>query len=73
MWDPETWEDYPIPSGGGTTSSIIDFETGNFNQFAFNNTSAYPWTVVNEGRAYCMKNGNSGISSSSSAIEASVN
>ena len=73
MWDAETWEDYPIPSGGGTTSSIIDFETGDFSQFAFTNSVTYPWTVVNEGRGYCMKSGNGGVASSTSSIEASVN
>ena len=76
MWDAETWEDYPIPSGSGTTSSIIDFETGNFNQFAFDNTiGTYHWSVVQEGNGggYCMKSGNGGVSSSTSTIEASVN
>ena len=76
MWDAETWEDYPIPSGGGTTSSIIDFETGNFNQFAFDNTiGTYHWSVVQEGNGggYCMKSGNGGVGGSTSTIEASVN
>ena len=76
MWDPETWEDYPIPTGGGSANTIIDFETGNFNQFDFDNTiGSYHWSVVQEGNGggYCMKSGNAGVGNSTSAIEASVN
>ena len=73
MWQPETWEDYPIPSGAVVGPTIIDFETGDFSQYAFTNTSAYAWTVVNEGRGYCMKSGNAGIASSTSTISATMN
>ena len=56
------------------TSDLIDFETGDFSQADFTDTSEYPW-IVTRGEAasgtYCMKNGNTGISSSSSAIETS--
>ena len=34
------------------------------------NDASYPWSVVTENGSYCMKSGNSGIASSTSAIEA---
>ena len=65
--------------GGGSTTSgslTIDFETGDFSQYDFDNTvSSYPWDVVaggNSGSAYCMKSTNGGVASSESAIEATV-
>jgi len=68
MWDPIA------PSGPG---SIIDFETGDFSQYDFDNSvTSYPWTVTSETAFegnYCMKSTNSGIASSTSAIEATVN
>ena len=75
MWDPETWEDYPIPSGAIVGPSIIDFETGDFSQYAFDNNGSYPWTVAHEGQdgGYCMKSGNGGVASSTSTISATVN
>ena len=73
MWEPETWEDYPIPSGAVVGPSIIDFETGDFSQFAFDNSGSYPWTVANGGRGYCMRSGNAGVASSTSTISATVN
>lgn len=56
------------------SSPIIDFETGNFSQFSFNNDQTRPWTVVSadNGSSYCMKSGNSGVSSSTSTISAVV-
>jgi hypothetical protein len=70
------WEDVegeaPIVAGG-----LIDFETGDFSQFDFNNSvSNYPWIVTNSGAyegTYCMKSTNNGVASSTSAIEATVN
>ena len=76
MWDPETWEDYPIPSGAIVGPGLIDFETGDFSQYGFDNTIGnYHWSVVQEGQdgGYCMKSGNAGVASSSSIIEATVN
>jgi hypothetical protein len=75
MWEPETWEDYPIPEGAITGPSIIDFETGDFSQFEFTNNSAYPWTVAQQGQdgGYCMRSGNAGVASSTSTISATVN
>ena len=71
MWD-EPDMSGTTPSGGNT---IIDFETGDFSQYTFDNTiSSYPWTVVQEGNdGYCMKSANAGVASSTSAIEASKN
>ena len=71
MWD-EPDMSGTAPSGGNT---IIDFETGDFSQYTFDNTiSSYPWTVVQEGNdGYCMKSANAGVASSTSAIEASKN
>lgn len=56
------------------SSPIIDFETGDFSQFSFNNDQTRPWTVVSadNGSSYCMKSGNSGVSSSTSTISAVV-
>ncbi len=51
---------------------VIDFETGDFSQYDFVNDALYPWTVVAENNSYVMKSGNSGISSSSSEISATV-
>ena len=70
------WEDVEGdgPIGG---SSMIDFETGDFSQYEFNNSvSNYPWIVTNSNAyegTYCMKSTNNGVASSTSAIEASVN
>ena len=70
------WEDVEseAPTGGG---GMIDFETGDFSQFDFNNSvSNYPWIVTNSGAyegTYCMKSTNNGVASSTSAIEATVN
>ncbi|MBQ6101144.1 MAG: choice-of-anchor J domain-containing protein [Bacteroidales bacterium] len=71
MWD-EPDMSGTAPSGGNT---IIDFETGDFSQYTFDNTiSSYPWTVVQEGNdGYCMKSANAGVATSTSAIEASKN
>ena len=73
MWEPLTWEDYPIPEGAIVGPSIIDFETGDFSQYGFDNSGTYPWTVANEGRGYCMKSGNGGVANSTSSISATVN
>ena len=56
-----------------TNADFIDFETGNFSQFPFQNNGDYPWIVTNTDAAegtYCMKSGNAGIASSSSIISA---
>ena len=51
---------------------IIDFETGDMSQYTFTNDGTYPWTVVaaDNGSSYCIKSGNGGVESSTSAIEA---
>ena len=68
--------DPPTPPTPGTGGSLtIDFETGDFNQYEFDNTSSYPWQVVAggaDGSAYCMKSTNAGVASSESAISATV-
>ena len=72
MWD-EPDLSATAPSGG---NSIIDFETGDFSQYDFDNAvSSYPWAVVANGNdgGYCMKSTNSGVASSSSAIQATKN
>ena len=53
-------------------AQVIDFETGDFSQYDFDNTSSYPWTVVSDNGSYVMKSGNSGVASSISAISATV-
>ena len=59
------------------TASVIDFETGNFSQFGFQNSGPYPWIVVSaetmDGSTYCMKSGNQGVTSSTSTITATFN
>ena len=65
MWQPITPDDQP---------AVLDFENG-FGDFEFVNDAEYPWTVVQEGpfhTTYCIKSGNAGVSSSTSAIEATV-
>ena len=60
-------------SGGGSSAEVIDFETGDFSQFSFQNDSEYPWIVTNSDAAsgtYCMKSGNVGVGNSSSIITA---
>ena len=64
--------------GGGTVSApaSADFETGDFSQIAFENDATYPWIVTSDDAAsgtYCMKSGNSGQNSTSSAISVTVN
>ena len=64
--------------GGGTVSApaSADFETGDFSQIAFENDATYPWIVTSDAAAsgtYCMKSGNSGQNSTSSAISVTVN
>ena len=49
---------------------VIDFETGDFSQYDFNNTSSYAWTVVEEDGNHYMKSGNAGVASSTSTISA---
>ena len=51
---------------------VVDFETGDFSQYDFENTSSYPWTIVSDNGSYVMKSGNSGVASSTSAISATV-
>ena len=63
---------------GGTISApaSADFETGDFSQIAFENDATYPWIVTSDDAAsgtYCMKSGNSGQNSTSSAISVTVN
>ena len=63
--------------GGGTVSApaSADFETGDFSQIAFENDATYPWIVTSDDAAsgtYCMKSGNSGQNSTSSAISVTV-
>ena len=54
---------------------IEDFETGDLSSFDWVNDATYPWTVVTtnpqEG-SYCIKSGNAGVNSSSSAIQVAV-
>lgn len=55
-------------------STIVDFETGDFSQADFNNTSAHPWQITTShpyGGTYCMKSGVIG-NSQESYIEATV-
>ena len=54
-------------------AQVIDFETGDFSQFDFDNTSSYPWTIVTDNGSYVMKSGNGGVASSTSSISATVN
>ena len=64
---------YPEMGRATTAGELsIDFETGDFSQFAFVNTSAYPWTIVTDNSSYVMKSSNSGVSNSESAISATV-
>lgn len=60
-------------SGSGPGLDFIDFETGDFSQFRFQNDSDYPWIVTSTDASdgtYCMKSGNAGVASSSSFITA---
>ena len=72
-----------ICEGGSSTlhaeaivSSIIDFETGDFSQANFNNTSSYPWVIDQthpyEG-SFCMKSNCYHVDNGISSIEATVN
>ena len=67
----------PVPAA---TDGIIDFETGNFSQYPFDNSgSEYPWVVADvqngcdNGSQYCIKSSNAAVSNSSSTIEATYN
>ena len=59
----------------GRAVQVIDFETGNFSQFDFENSGTYPWIITAGGAggsAYCIKSSNGGNASSESAISATV-
>ena len=49
-------------------SIVIDFETGDFSQYEFTNSTTYPWTVVEEGGTHYAKSGNGGVNSSESTL-----
>ncbi len=53
---------------------LEDFETGDFSAFPWVNDPVYPWTVINGGVEgnYCIKSGNAGNASTTSAIEVTV-
>lgn len=56
------------------TGEIIDFETGDFSQFPFNNSFDIPWQIFEEGSGnLCMRSGNREQHSTTSAIEATCN
>lgn len=63
----------------GSTDALEDWETGDFTQFAWDNSgSNYPWTIVNDaneafGGSYYAKSGNAGVSSSTSDLELDIN
>lgn len=62
-------------AGFVNAQTIINFETGDFSQYPFNNDPTYPWTVefvISSTGNYCMQSGNAGVASSTSAISASV-
>ena len=68
---------YPMPDNGDKAmmTTTIDFETGDFSQYNFDNTSTYPWVITSDNSytgTYCMKSSNGGISSSTSQISAVV-
>lgn len=52
-------------------SVVIDFETGDFSQYEFTNTSTYPWIVVEEDGNHYAKSGNGGQASSTSTLTCS--
>lgn len=59
------------PQAGG---EVIDFETGDFSQFPFNNSFDIPWQIFEEGSGnLCMRSGNKEQHSTTSAIEATCN
>ena len=55
---------------------IENFETGDLSSFDWQNDATYPWTVVSGGAdaesQYCIKSGNAGNASTTSAIQVSV-
>ena len=61
------------PEKGDRGTIVIDFETGDFSQYDFSNTSSYPWTIVSDNGSNVMKSSNSGVASSTSTISATVN
>ena len=54
---------------GGNRDVTVDFEDHQI-PAGWTNDATYPWTVVSENGSLVMKSGNSGVSSSTSAIEA---
>ena len=63
---------YPTPANEEDPrgETVIDFETGDFSQFEFNNTGSYPWAVVTGNGGYAMQSTNAGVASSTSTISA---
>ena len=69
MWDEPTYD-----GGEAGGPRVIDFE-GQAIPEDFTNSAQYPWTVVNNAPShdsYCMKSGNGGVASSTSAISVTV-
>lgn len=55
-------------------AEVVDFETGDFSQFPFNNTFDIPWQIFEDGNGNrCMRSGNREQPSTTSAIEATFN
>ena len=62
---------YPTPGGKGRANraeTVIDFETNDFSQGNFDNTSAYPWVIVDANGSKVMKSNNGGQASTNSTI-----
>lgn len=62
----------------GSVEAVEDWESGDFNHFAWDNTSDYPWVIVNDaneahGGSYYAKSGNAGQNNSESNLELSIN
>ena len=56
-------------NGRNRDQFTADFETNDFSQLAFDNTtSSYPWTIIEDGGNHYMKSSNAGIASSTSTI-----
>lgn len=64
----------PEPFVPQASSEVIDFETGDFSQFPFDNSFDIPWQIFEEGSGnLCMRSGNREQHSTTSSIEATCN
>ena len=69
----EVAEDVLVEWSWELPRAFVDFETGDFSQYEFNNSGSYPWTITTDNvyaGVYSIMSSNGGVSNSESVISA---